>query len=250
MKKLSYKERSLITPNIMSKQLLTLIDLKKTNLAFSADVTQKDQLVALAEQLGPEICLLKTHIDIIIDFDKSLTQKLKSLAKQNEFLIFEDRKFADIGHTVRLQYQEGIYRIADWADIINAHSLPGPGIIEALNTSGLLLLANMSSKGCLADQKYIDQTVQMANAFPETVMGFITPYKISDQPGHIHLTPGIQFNQSDDTLGQQYVTPDFAIKERQTDVIIVGRGILQAKDPLNEAKRYRKAGWDAYLSII
>ena len=51
-----------------------------------------------------------------------------------------------------------------------------------------------------------------------------------------------------DSLGQHYISPEQAILENRTDIIIVGRGIYQASDPLLEAKRYREAAWEAYLS--
>jgi len=134
---LSYSERVEHCSVPLAKKLLQLMDTKKTNLALSADVTSAAQLIALADELGPEICVLKTHIDIINDYTKALSERLRELADQHQFLIFEDRKFADIGHTVQMQYAGGVYEIANWADLTNAHCLPGPGIIKGLAEVGM-----------------------------------------------------------------------------------------------------------------
>jgi len=254
--KLSFGERASLSPTVIARQLFELMEEKKSNLALSADVTSSEQLLALADSLGSEICILKTHIDIIRDFSPNLTVALRELANKHHFLLFEDRKFADIGNTVKHQYEGGIYQIADWADIINAHSLPGPGIIKGLaeagqkKNRGLLLLAQMSSTGHLMNDHYAAQTLQMARVHKDFVCGFITQHALSDEPGWLNMTPGIQMNQGSDTLGQQYNTPERAIFDQGTDIIIVGRGILAANNPKLAAQTYRKAGWNAYLNKI
>lgn len=253
---LTYSQRADSSLNPTGHKLLRLMDEKKSNLAVAADVTSKNQLLELAEALGPEICILKTHIDILEDFTPDLPHKLKSLAQKHRFLIFEDRKFADIGNTVKWQYQDGIYRISDWADITNAHIIPGAGIIEGLKQvglakgRGLLLLAEMSSIGTLAKGRYTEQAVEWASEHAEFVIGFICTRKLSDTPAFIHMTPGVQLKSGRDSLGQQYFTPEKVIGEQKSDVIIVGRGIYDATNPLIEAKNYREAGWLAHQSTL
>lgn len=255
MKKLSYAQRAQHTQNQTAKQLLTLMAEKQTNLCVSLDVTNKNVLLEMTDLLGSEICVLKTHIDIIEDFDRDLTDQLQRLAKKHQFLIFEDRKFADIGNTVALQYGGGIYHMADWSDIVNAHTLPGPGIIEGLKTvglaqqRGLLLLAQMSPKGNLFDAEYTRASVAMAEAHADFVIGFICVERLTDNPALIHFTPGIHLASSGDHLGQQYVSPAQAIA-RGTDVVIVGRGIYGAADPLQAAKQYRDVSWQAYSDLL
>jgi orotidine-5'-phosphate decarboxylase len=58
--------------------------------------------------------------------------QLVNLTLKNNFLIFEDRKVADIGNTAKLQFSQGMYKISQWADVVNAHSITGPGIISGL----------------------------------------------------------------------------------------------------------------------
>lgn len=240
--------------NPTREALNKIIQDKESNLAVATDVTTANALVKLVQQVGDSIAVLKTHIDVISDFTPDLITTLLDLKKQYQFLIFEDRKFADIGNTVKLQYSGGVYRIADWADIINAHVVPGPGIIEGLwevgktKGAGLLLLAEMSSAGNLAIGDYTKTAVAWAQKYSDFVIGFIGMKKLVDDPKFVTMTPGINFADKGDKLKQQYVTPEQAI-QGGSDIIIVGRGIYGASDPSLAAKQYREAGWKAKKAV-
>lgn len=245
---------------------------KKTNLCASLDVTTTAELLSLADQLGPYICMVKTHVDIISDFTYDGTVvPLLALAAKHGFMIFEDRKFADIGNTVKNQYSKGVYRIVEWADITNAHSVPGEGIISGLREAanefvektssktdrGLIMLAELSCKGSLATGSYTTKTVELAHNNRDFVFGFIAQNRmeeVKDENGNYEdwliLTPGVGLDDKGDGLGQQYRTVDTVVKNG-SDVIIVGRGLFgKGRDPVVEGKRYRDAGWKAYTERL
>eukprot|EP00983_Pelagomonas_calceolata_P083999 1156272-Pelagomonas_calceolata.AAC.12 len=120
---------------------------KQSNLSVAADVDTVEEMLDLAEKVGPHIVVFKTHVDIFDKWDDSIVARLQEIAKKHgglkkqwvkqagfwlclvcllfvivawlqaivmghDFLIFEDRKFADIGNTVVSQYAGGIYKIA------------------------------------------------------------------------------------------------------------------------------------------
>ncbi len=83
-------------PNLTT-YLLSLISIKRSNLCVSADVHKSHDLIALAEEVGDSICVLKTHADIIDDFTDRTVKKLQEISERKHFLLFEDRKLGDIG---------------------------------------------------------------------------------------------------------------------------------------------------------
>ena len=136
-----------------------------------------------------------------------------------------------------------------------------PGIEEAPSDRGLLLLAQMSTKGCLMTPDYTQACVEAARENKKFVMGFVAQECLNSAPedNFIHVTPGCKLppegeeengRLDGDGLGQQYNTPAKLINIRGTDIVIVGRGIILAADPPSEAERYRDRAWKAYLSRL
>ncbi|OIW27959.1 OMPdecase-domain-containing protein [Coniochaeta ligniaria NRRL 30616] len=120
----------------LSNYLYRLMELKSSNLCLSADVTTARDLIHIADKLGPSIVVLKTHYDLISGWDYNpqtgTGAKLATLARKHGFLIFEDRKFCDIGKTVQMQYTAGTARIIEWAHITNVNIDAGKEVVRAL----------------------------------------------------------------------------------------------------------------------
>lgn len=287
LSEVSYGERASRHSNPVARRLLQIAEVKRSNLVVSADLTtsaellkcadgkwtrnrNKDSVAKHIQEIGPYIAILKTHVDIVSDFSKDTVEKLKAVAKKHNFLIFEDRKFVDIGNTVQKQYHGGPLYISEFAEIVNASILSGDGIVEALSQvihspdfpyaeeRALILLAEMTSKGSLATGSYTSKCIELARRHTDSVIGFIangnlSSVQVTSSPSETEdlliFTTGVNQKTKGDKLGQQYQTPTEAI-EGGGDFIISGRGIYASPDPVQSAQSYQKEGWDAYLKRV
>lgn len=254
---LSFETRAKYAKNPVAAKLFKLMATKKTNLCVAVDVTVGADLLNIAERVGPYICLLKTHIDLLEDFHPSLINHLKDIAKRHNFILFEDRKFADIGKIVELQYSKGIFSISSWAELVTAHSLTGPGVLDAIKQAdanaekGVFVLAETSAAGSLIDDNYTKTTVRMAVQYADLIAGIVCQKPLFvDTAGFIQLTPGVQLDAAKDNLGQQYNSPEYVVKEKGADIAVVGRGITKAANVAAAAEKYKQLLWDAYLKRI
>lgn len=132
---------------------------------------------------------------------------------------------------------------------------------------GLLLLAQMSSEGNLMTPAYTGACVTAARHHPEFVVGFVSQQTLNSAPrdAFVTFTPGVNFPPDcaqcseaedhkaasrGDGLGQRWRSPREVVLKEGADVIIVGRGVLNARNRAKEAERYRRAAWEAYEERI
>ncbi len=245
--------------NDLTKILLDKIQTKKSHLILSLDVDNQKEFFEILDQTAEHIVMLKTHIDILNDFDESFVLKLKEYSITHNFMIFEDRKFADIGNTVRKQYRSGIYKIKDWAHFITVHAIPGEGIMQGLfediiNRSSFLL-AKMSSAENLMNDTYTRKVFNIGEKYAEHVSGYICHANTKEElrklrnkipNGQLMLMPGVKLEKGTDATGQQYTTVEDAILGG-ADCIIIGRGIIESDNPGKTAKEYKEAAWKLNL---
>ena len=247
-KRLSYEQKLEICDHSVAQKLLQIALEKRSNLIVSADVTSTQELLELAEKVGPHIVALKTHIDILLDFNFDETiVPLKELAAKYNFLLMEDRKFADIGNTQELQFSYGTYKISQWADLVTAQVIAGYESLDCFRNVGVVAILGMSSRGTLTDENYREEATKIALSHPN-VFGGVSQHKIPNEL--LLFTPGINLADSGDNKGQQYHTPDYAFTQLEADFIIVGRGIYKSEDAEKAVLKYKFAGWEAYENCL
>lgn len=253
--------------NAVLKRLYALMEKKQSNLALSLDVTNSARFFEILERAGEYIVMLKTHGDCIDDFSDAFISRLLTLKEKYDFVILEDRKFADIGNTVKLQYERGFCRIIEWADLVTAHIFPGDSLVLALyqawkETSyqrGCVLIPEMTSREHLFTPDIAKKALEYAKEYSDFVVGFIAPANETSitfetvhalsWPEFLFFTPGVNSEKTGDALGQTYISPSRAIM-RGADIVIVGRGIYAADDPGRVAAEYQNMAWSSLQSRI
>ena len=245
----------------IAKKYMEIAAKKRSLVCLAADRNTMSGLFELLDQVGPYISALKTHVDLIDDWTAAAWKDFCAAAKAHDLLIFEDRKFADIGKITKKQ-MGGIYDIQNWSDLVTAHLISGPDIVDGIQSAwegvgrigGVLLLAQMSSRGNLLNQNYTNSVTSNGKTHPG-VFGFIgngsRPEELSELRRKVGdekmiWTPGVNIVVGDGDLGQRYGDPRDAILAG-SDCIIVGSGIHSSENPGEAAKEYARVSFDALL---
>lgn len=220
---LNYVDNRVIEKCDITNKLINIMNTKKSNLIVSVDC---DNLYEVIEIVGDHVCAIKIHGDIYDNLDIT---KLNYLKQKLNFMIIEDRKFADIPYICLKQLEI----IKKYADIVTVHGVCGDLLVSELGKHiGVLIIHSMSVKNNLIDITYMNKTLNMKC---DNLVGYVSQERI-----HNYLTfmPGINVSVGGDDLGQTYKNVD----NSDADVFIVGRGIYEG-DVLGNVLTYKAKCW-------
>ena len=234
-----------------AQQLLDIANQKKSNIIASVDLTTTEAILSFLQKVGSHICAAKLHIDIVTDYSVEFIEQLKILSQQLNFMLIEDRKFADIGNTQLLQISQGVHKIASWADFVTIHLIAGEASLKAIedwnepNKPALIPIVEMSSKGSLTDEHYINNCKKFIYKYSNVVGAVCQNTQLEDSL--LKFTPGIHLSSTGDAKGQQFNTPQYAIEKLHSHFLIIGRGLYEAANPALAVQEYMKAATSAFV---
>ena len=246
----SLEDRAGLAASPVTRKLFHTMLHKKSNLCVAVDSTYAKEVLEVVEKVGPHVVVVKLHQDAVHDWTEETQAALANLASRHNFLLFEDRKLADIGTTVRMQAG----KVVCWADMVTVHGVGGPGVLDGVAAAAkdagrevvALIVAEMSNAGNLARGEYTKGCVEMGEGRREVVGGFISQSRLSKDYGLVQMTPGVHRGVGGDGGDQRYDTPTQAVRERGADIVIVGRGVTAERDQAAACLLYKEEAWSAY----
>lgn len=95
IKRKSLEQRRAASANVVAQSLFQNMISKRSNLIWSADIGNGKMLLDVLEIVAPHIIAVKLHFDTLNEGDLFDFQKLKSICKQHNLLIINDRKYRE-----------------------------------------------------------------------------------------------------------------------------------------------------------
>lgn len=237
--------RSLFTaedfmPHPLTLKMMEISKRKNSKLVIALDTDNPNESLEIIEKTHHVTVAYKIHIDAYIFCDSSISKMdfiycLNDYKEKYNFLVIEDRKFADIP-SISVRQLMNTY-INHVADIVTVHGITGPDIVKELGDRiPILLIHQLSTRDNLITEQYSEKIIEYAKQ-SKNVVGFISQSKVKDNRGntvspYITFSPGINLDAPSDGKGQVWSN------HKDTDFFIVGRGIILADNIKGAAERY------------
>jgi len=209
--------------SVIFNKLLNIIKTKQTNIGLSVELSNIDKILSLINNVGSHICLLKIQINIIKNVSIDFTEKLKKLSDKFNFLILESNA---ISNDIKfLDFEMEKFGMDKWCDMFLIDINVSREFLSKFNYQYKNLGIILKSNGDGDDYDNLDQLSDV------DYLGVMSRKHLNDNNG----------------LYFSYLTKDIEnIFNNGTDVVIIGKEIIESKDQEIEAIKYKNISWNFY----
>ena len=223
---------------------------KSEKLIVALDLPNTQEALNLVKELGDAVSFYKIGLALIPIGGFNLAKELKQIGKK----VFLDLKLFDIGHTI----ENTIRNLNDFnIDFLTVHG--DPQVVRAATKAresadmkilAITLLTSMDredlDESLIKNGNVTDLVVERArNALSSGADGVIASpneakqiKELKEATAKLIVTPGIRLSKGLNDDQKRISLPEIAFKNG-SDYIVVGRPILNSKNPLEEVNKFK-----------
>ena len=223
------------------KKFVEMAQSRDSRLILALDTTDAQKARAVLEKCGHELAAVKLHPEHALLWGKTHKELVREIKNASGLPIVLDAKLADVGHSNAMK---AYYYFGQGYDAIICHAFPGEAAVKAIvdaadaSERGVFVLCAMTSPGHLFSKDIVKKAAEITkNA---DAAGAIAPGNQYDVIALVRKELGTQPLILSPGIGAQGGDAAKAAKAG-TDFAIVGRSIIEAQDPAEEARRLRKS---------
>ncbi|PIT85447.1 orotidine-5'-phosphate decarboxylase [Candidatus Micrarchaeota archaeon CG10_big_fil_rev_8_21_14_0_10_59_7] len=229
-----------MTQSLFRKKFVEMAQSRDSRLILALDTADAQKARDVLEKCGHELAAVKTHPEHALLWGKPHKELVREIKNIAGLPVVLDAKLADVGHSNAMKAN---YYFGQGYDAIICHAFPGEEAVRAIvdaagEERGVFVLCAMTSPGHLFSRDIVKKAAEIAKN--TGAAGAIAPGNQYDVISLIRKELGTQALILSPGIGAQGGDAAKAAKAG-TDFAIVGRSIIGAHNPAEEARRLRKA---------
>lgn len=209
---------------------------EKAPVIIALDGMEKEAAVSLAAKVSGRVWGFKVH-DLFDTYGPEIISLLKPFGK-----VFVDMKLNDIPQTM---YNRTKAQIDNGADLVTVHASAGMEALEAAAKAGgekVVAVTKLTSEPASVEQVVARAEIAYSAGIRNIVCSAHEAHAVrSAVAKDVNIiTPGIRLADSKTHDQQRVATPEYAL-EQGADLLVVGRSITQAEDPVKVLEEIRSS---------
>lgn len=263
-KELMERDLKLLFSSKNNRKLIEIIKQKKTTLCLSLDVPLWKKGKEILDKVGPYICMVKFHCELMVDWDfENTINEIKELSTKHNFLIMQDSKFIDVPKITEKQYKMTKYQIHKFANYITVHwenFIDIQKILKSEINLELVCVAEMNTLNHNFNEEYYKNIenliVPVADkssslGYSNNINSIVSQSKFKKNNNVLKFTPGVI--EKDDELKfvdeKRYRSIENAMVRDRNHIVIIGSNIIDEIDYVKKCKNCSELSW-YYFNLL